>query len=302
MEETKVMTQAEETKATPKKRGRKPKAVQVEQPVDSAKTESIAAEGKKKEDASVLSALMKRNAIEGFNPYDGVVAFPQEDGSTKFKMPAVVAMQWFLAKYPNGRAVVTVNQQFCTPTFAVFDCQLYDGDTPFGFPGSGSCGYSASDELHRNFVQSAQTKAIACALRNNGFCAPYDCTDGPLMKNGEDVDNEKNVKSSGPSESKEVAKNPENVPVETSKKTDTPIMVDDDDAKENATEGDKAPVMMDIQQALNFIVPFGPSKGKTMKEVVESKGCAAIRYFTGQRYMGQPVYLAAKAVCTFYNG
>lgn len=294
-------TPAEVGTKAKRKRGRKPKAAQIEQP-ESAEMETSTSSGGEKQtvEKSVLAALMKRNMVEGFNPYDGVVAFPQEDGTTKFQMPANVAMQWFLTRYPSGRAVVTPNQQFCTNTYAVFDCQLMDGDKPIGFPGTGSCAYSAQDELHRNFVQSAQTKAIACALRNNGFCAPYDSASGPLKKNSEDTSNEKDDVSAPPSDSEKKAepeKAQENIP----DKKAQPIMVEDEDVPSTSNQTDVGS-RMDIEQALAFIIPSGPDKGKTMKDVVETKGCGAIRYFTGRRYNGLPVYLAAKSVCTFYNG
>lgn len=291
---------AESGTPTKRKRGRKPKAVQSEQPTPSGDAASVKQSEKQTVEKSVLAALMKRNMVDGFNPYDGVVAFPQEDGSTKYQMPANVAMQWFLTRYPAGRAVVTPNPQFSTNTYAVFDCQLMDGDTPIGFPGTGSCAYNAQDELHRNFVQSAQTKAIACALRNNGFCAPYDSTDGPLKKNPEDTSNEKDDVSAPPTDLDKGSATSETQP-SAREKNGPPIMVEDEDAAPASEHPNGGPAM-DIERALAFIVPFGPDKGKTMKDVVETKGCGTIRYFTGSKYIGQPVYLAAKAVCTFYNG
>lgn len=158
---------------TKRKRGRKPKA-------DSAQTHE-AVSAKPAETAihsatkSVFEGLLARNAVPGFDPYDGVVGYRQEDGNVKLQMPAAIAMQWFLAKYPGGTADVTIVEKFSTDTYAVFNCQLKDGNgNAIGFPGIGSCQYNEADEVHRNFVQSAQTKAIACALRNNGFCTPYD--------------------------------------------------------------------------------------------------------------------------------
>lgn len=128
-----------------------------------------------KEKKSPFEALLQKNAVEGFNPYDAVVGYAGMDGSVRLAIPAVVAMQWFLAKYPGGRAVPVVNERFSSNTYAVYDCILQDGEGKIiGMPGIGSCGYSECDSIHANFSQTAMTKSIACALRNNGFCAPFD--------------------------------------------------------------------------------------------------------------------------------
>lgn len=286
-----VVNENIETQAVqpPKKRGRKPKAETGESPCNGSAAEN----GCKK--TSVFQALLDRNAVEGFNPYDGVVGYIQEDGTVKLQMPAAIAMQWFLAKYPGGGARVTINEKFSKDTYAVFDCQLVDADGKnIGFPGTGSCQYNELDEVHKNFVQSAMTKAIACALRNNGFCAPYDSTvtETTIMvgANGTVMDDD-------PTAKEEPVKP---APVSSSPIDSTPIMVEDDDETKEQTSPETNSEMT-IEDALNFPVPFGPHKGRTMKEVVEKNGCGAIRYYTGEKYQGKAVYRAAKAVLKMYE-
>lgn len=308
----------QEPAPTPKRRGRKPKSAiegATAQPTQEKKDKSVP-------DASAESwyaPLIQRNVVKGFDPYKAVVAYPQPDGTVKLHMPVVVAMQWFLTRYPEGHAELTYNEKFSRENYAVFDCQLYsDADTKLGFSGSGACAYGEGNEVQMNYVQSAQTKAISCALRNNGFCAPYDATyikgvtriADSIPYEGADDSADKAVTESTikPAETTKPNPAPAKAKPESEPVVDEPkIMVDDDSSAaaepvaEPAAEPKHKAEPMPIDEALAFKVPTGPAKGLSMKETYEKHGGAYIRMYTAARYKGQDVFRAAKAVCNFYN-
>lgn len=348
---------------TPKKRGRKAKAPEEKGTATAPKAEK-AKEQEKAPDASAFDAILNRNAVPGFNPYNGVFGYRQEDGSVRLKMPAHVAMAWFLTRYPGGSANIQLLEKFSTERYAVFSCQLVDKDgIAIGFPGIGSCAWSNQDDVHRNFVRSAQTKAIDSALKNNGFCAPFDShkTDSTIII-GDDGLVEDDDPSAQESKNQTAEPAPEPAPVSkpaepesSAAKDDNPpptvdelkksgvlfsgaklaekkpapaagpaIMVEDDPAPVMASEhsetenepaaSDSAPQLnkpdvpenvdtsMPLEDAMNFVVPMGPYKGSTMKDVVEAHGCGPIRFLTGKRYIGTDAFRAAKTVCGYYNG
>lgn len=331
-----------------RKRGRKSKTDSAEIREDATSALAEKSDASPTRPKSMFEGLLARNSVKGFDPYDGVVGYRQMDGGVKLQMPAAIAMQWFLAKYPGGTADITIVEKFSTNTYAVFNCQLKDSNgNSIGFPGIGCCQYNEADEVHRNFVQSAQTKAISCALRNNGFCAPYDSrkTDRTIIigESGSVVDDDPGVNEMNqepqPTAVAPVHEQEAEAPaptVDELKKqgrlfsgskllenggkanvsvTEPAVMVDDEPVNvtvEPNSEEQKAPQNkegenpdispMPLEEALNFPIPSGPHKNKTMKETVEKCGCGAVRFYTGSKYIGTAVYRAAKAVCAFYNG
>lgn len=315
--ENETVSPAQEPAPAPKRRGRKPKAAtaNTEAESESKKTDSPASTATEE---SWYAPLIQRNVVKGFDPYKAVVAYPQPDGTVKLHMPVVVAMQWFLTRYPEGHAELTYNEKFSRENYAVFDCQLYsDADTKLGFSGSGACAYGEGNEVQMNYVQSAQTKAISCALRNNGFCAPYDATyikgvtriADSIPYEGADDSADKAVTESTIKPAETTKPNP--APAKAKPESEPVVMVDDDSSavsepvaepiaepKQKAEPGFEP---MSIDEALAFKVPTGPAKGLSMKETYEKHGGAYIRMYTAARYKGQDVFRAAKAVCNFYN-
>lgn len=249
-----------------------------------------------------LNVLANINAVEGFDPHMVTACYQDTEGNGRMYLQAEFSMLWFRLKYPNGRLEQVLSRM--NDQMATVEGRVYDNDGNL-LANAFVTRYRGEEQFGKDYVQNAGTAAIRKALGNCGFGTPADAVyiEGvtPLFKAAEDED----------------------VPVDAGVQTRIPIPPVPKEYQQNAEPAPAAPkrgrkpaakpapapapipptpkpapvgVPKTMEEAENFVIPFGAFHGMTMKDTLAKDGGArVINYIKDSpRFAGQPIQVAAQ--------
>lgn len=240
-----------------------------------------------------LSVLANINAVEGFDPHMVTACYQDTEGNGRMYLQAEFSMLWFRLKYPNGRLEQVLSRM--NDQMATVEGRVYDNDGNL-LANAFVTRYRSEEQFGKDYVQNAGTAAIRKALGNCGFGTPADAVyiEGvtPLFKAAEDedvpVDAGVQTRIPIPPVPKEYQQNAEPAPAATPAPNPIPIPP----APKPAPVG----VPKTMEEAENFVIPFGAFHGMTMKDTLAKDGGArVINYIKDSpRFAGQPIQVAAQ--------
>lgn len=263
-----------------------------------------------------LSVLANINAVEGFDPHMVTACYQDTEGNGRMYLQAEFSMLWFRLKYPNGRLEQVLSRM--NDQMATVEGRVYDNDGNL-LANAFVTRYRGEEQFGKDYVQNAGTAAIRKALGNCGFGTPADAVyiEGvtPLFKAAEDedvpVDAGVQTRIPIPPVPKEYQQNaelapaapkrgrkpaakpaPAPAPVPTPAATPAPNPIPIPPAPKPAPVG----VPKTMEEAENFVIPFGAFHGMTMKDTLAKDGGArVINYIKDSpRFAGQPIQVAAQ--------
>ena len=265
-----------------------------------------------------LSVLANINAVEGFDPHMVTACYQDTEGNGRMYLQAEFSMLWFRLKYPNGRLEQVLSRM--NDQMATVEGRVYDNDGNL-LANAFVTRYRGEEQFGKDYVQNAGTAAIRKALGNCGFGTPADAVyiEGvtPLFKAAEDedvpVDAGVQTRSPIPPVPKEYQQNAEPAPAAPKRGrkpaakpapapapvaapapavTPAPNPIPIPPAPKPAPVG----VPKTMEEAENFVIPFGAFHGMTMKDTLAKDGGArVINYIKDSpRFAGQPIQVAAQ--------
>lgn len=248
-----------------------------------------------------LSVLANINAVEGFDPHMVTACYQDTEGNGRMYLQAEFSMLWFRLKYPNGRLEQVLSRM--NDQMATVEGRVYDNDGNL-LANAFVTRYRGEEQFGKDYVQNAGTAAIRKALGNCGFGTPADAVyiEGvtPLFKAAEDedvpVDAGVQTRIPIPPVPKEYQQNaaPAPAPVAASAPAATPAPnpIPIPPAPKPAPVG----LPKTMEEAENFVIPFGAFHGMTMKDTLAKDGGArVINYIKDSpRFAGQPIQVAAQ--------
>lgn len=265
-----------------------------------------------------LSVLANINAVEGFDPHMVTACYQNTEGNGRMYLQAEFSMLWFRLKYPNGRLEQVLSRM--NDQMATVEGRVYDNDGNL-LANAFVTRYRGEEQFGKDYVQNAGTAAIRKALGNCGFGTPADAVyiEGvtPLFKAAEDedvpVDAGVQTRIPIPPVPKEYQQNAEPAPAAPKRgrkpaakpapapapvaapapaATPAPNPIPIPPAPKPAPVG----VPKTMEEAENFLIPFGAFHGMTMKDTLAKDGGArVINYIKDSpRFAGQPIQVAAQ--------
>ena len=259
-----------------------------------------------------LSVLANINAVEGFDPHMVTACYQDTEGNGRMYLQAEFSMLWFRLKYPNGRLEQVLSRM--NDQMATVEGRVYDNDGNL-LANAFVTRYRGEEQFGKDYVQNAGTAAIRKALGNCGFGTPADAVyiEGvtPLFKAVEDedvpVDAGVQTRIPIPPVPKEYQQNAEPAPAAPKRgrksaakpapapapaATPAPNRIPIPPAPKPAPVG----VPKTMEEAENFVIPFGAFHGMTMKDTLAKDGGArVINYIKDSpRFAGQPIQVAAQ--------
>lgn len=249
-----------------------------------------------------LSVLANINAVEGFDPHMVTACYQDTEGNGRMYLQAEFSMLWFRLKYPNGRLEQVLSRM--NDQMATVEGRVYDNDGNL-LANAFVTRYRGEEQFGKDYVQNAGTAAIRKALGNCGFGTPADAVyiEGvtPLFKAAEDedvpVDAGVQTRIPIPPVPKEYQQNAEPAPAAPKRgrkpaATPAPNPIPIPPAPKPAPVG----VPKTMEEAENFVIPFGAFHGMTMKDTLAKDGGArVINYIKDSpRFAGQPIQVAAQ--------
>lgn len=263
-----------------------------------------------------LSVLANINAVEGFDPHMVTACYQDTEGNGRMYLQAEFSMLWFRLKYPNGRLEQVLSRM--NDQMATVEGRVYDNDGNL-LANAFVTRYRGEEQFSKDYVQNAGTAAIRKALGNCGFGTPADAVyiEGvtPLFKAAEDedvpVDAGVQTRIPIPPVPKEYQQNAEPAPAAPKRgrkpaaklapapvaapapaATPAPNPIPIPPAPKPAPVG----VPKTMEEAENFVIPFGAFHGMTMKDTLAKDGGArVINYIKDSpRFAGQPIQVAAQ--------
>lgn len=263
-----------------------------------------------------LSVLANINAVEGFDPHMVTACYQDTEGNGRMYLQAEFSMLWFRLKYPNGRLEQVLSRM--NDQMATVEGRVYDNDGNL-LANAFVTRYRGEEQFGKDYVQNAGTAAIRKALGNCGFGTPADAVyiEGvtPLFKAAEDedvpVDAGVQTRIPIPPVPKEYQQNAEPAPAAPKRgrkpaakpapapvaapapaATPAPNQIPIPPAPKPAPVG----VPKTMEEAENFVIPFGAFHGMTMKDTLAKDGGArVINYIKDSpRFAGQPIQVAAQ--------
>lgn len=263
-----------------------------------------------------LSVLANINAVEGFDPHMVTACYQDTEGNGRMYLQAEFSMLWFRLKYPNGRLEQVLSRM--NDQMATVEGRVYDNDGNL-LANAFVTRYRGEEQFGKDYVQNAGTAAIRKALGNCGFGTPADAVyiEGvtPLFKAAEDedvpVDAGVQTRIPIPPVPKEYQQNAEPAPAAPKRgrkpaakpapapaPVPTPAPVPEPVPVKEETKAAPAPVGVPktMEEAENFVIPFGVFHGMTMKDTLAKDGGArVINYIKDSpRFAGQPIQVAAQ--------
>lgn len=259
-----------------------------------------------------LSVLANINAVEGFDPHMVTACYQNTEGNGRMYLQAEFSMLWFRLKYPNGRLEQVLSRM--NDQMATVEGRVYDNDGNL-LANAFVTRYRGEEQFGKDYVQNAGTAAIRKALGNCGFGTPADAVyiEGvtPLFKAAEDEDvpvdagvqtripippvpkeYQQNAEPApaAPKRGRKPAAKPAPAPVPVPTPAPNPIPIPP--APKPAPVG----VPKTMEEAENFLIPFGAFHGMTMKDTLAKDGGArVINYIKDSpRFAGQPIQVAAQ--------
>lgn len=259
-----------------------------------------------------LSVLANINAVEGFDPHMVTACYQNTEGNGRMYLQAEFSMLWFRLKYPNGRLEQVLSRM--NDQMATVEGRVYDNDGNL-LANAFVTRYRGEEQFGKDYVQNAGTAAIRKALGNCGFGTPADAVyiEGvtPLFKAAEDEDvpvdagvqtripippvpkeYQQNAEPApaAPKRGRKPAAKPAPAPVPAATPAPNPIPIPP--APKPAPVG----VPKTMEEAENFLIPFGAFHGMTMKDTLAKDGGArVINYIKDSpRFAGQPIQVAAQ--------
>lgn len=265
-----------------------------------------------------LSVLANINAVEGFDPHMVTACYQDTEGNGRMYLQAEFSMLWFRLKYPNGRLEQVLSRM--NDQMATVEGRVYDNDGNL-LANAFVTRYRGEEQFGKDYVQNAGTAAIRKALGNCGFGTPADAVyiEGvtPLFKAAEDedvpVDAGVQTRIPIPPVPKEYQQNAEPAPAAPKRgrkpaakpapapapvaapapaATSAPNPIPIPPTPKPAPVG----VPKTMEEAENFVIPFGAFHGMTMKDTLAKDGGArVINYIKDSpRFAGQPIQVAAQ--------
>lgn len=265
-----------------------------------------------------LSVLANINAVEGFDPHMVTACYQDTEGNGRMYLQAEFSMLWFRLKYPNGRLEQVLSRM--NDQMATVEGRVYDNDGNL-LANAFVTRYRGEEQFGKDYVQNAGTAAIRKALGNCGFGTPADAVyiEGvtPLFKAAEDedvpVDAGVQTRIPIPPVPKEYQQNAEPAPAAPKRgrkpaakpapapapvaapapaATPAPNPIPIPPAPKPAPVG----IPKTMEEAENFVIPFGAFHGMTMKDTLAKDGGArVINYIKDSpRFAGQPIQVAAQ--------
>lgn len=265
-----------------------------------------------------LSVLANINAVEGFDPHMVTACYQDTEGNGRMYLQAEFSMLWFRLKYPNGRLEQVLSRM--NDQMATVEGRVYDNDGNL-LANAFVTRYRGEEQFGKDYVQNAGTAAIRKALGNCGFGTPADAVyiEGvtPLFKAAEDedvpVDAGVQTRIPIPPVPKEYQQNAEPAPAAPKRgrkpaakpapapapvaapapaATPAPNPIPIPPAPKPAPVG----IPKTMEEAENFVIPFGAFHGMTMKDTLAKNGGArVINYIKDSpRFAGQPIQVAAQ--------
>lgn len=263
-----------------------------------------------------LSVLANINAVEGFDPHMVTACYQDTEGNGRMYLQAEFSMLWFRLKYPNGRLEQVLSRM--NDQMATVEGRVYDNDGNL-LANAFVTRYRGEEQFGKDYVQNAGTAAIRKALGNCGFGTPADAVyiEGvtPLFKAAEDedvpVDAGVQTRIPIPPVPKEYQQNAEPAPAAPKRgrkpaakpapapaPVPTPAPVPEPVPVKEKAKAAPAPVGLPktMEEAENFVIPFGAFHGMTMKDTLAKDGGArVINYIKDSpRFAGQPIQVAAQ--------
>lgn len=259
-----------------------------------------------------LSVLANINAVEGFDPHMVTACYQDTEGNGRMYLQAEFSMLWFRLKYPNGRLEQVLSRM--NDQMATVEGRVYDNDGNL-LANAFVTRYRGEEQFGKDYVQNAGTAAIRKALGNCGFGTPADAVyiEGvtPLFKAAEDEDvpvdagvqtripippvpkeYQQNAEPApaAPKRGRKPAAKPAPAPAPAATPAPNPIPIPP--APKPAPVG----VPKTMEEAENFVIPFGAFHGMTMKDTLAKDGGArVINYIKDSpRFAGQPIQAAAQ--------
>lgn len=259
-----------------------------------------------------LSVLANINAVEGFDPHMVTACYQDTEGNGRMYLQAEFSMLWFRLKYPNGRLEQVLSRM--NDQMATVEGRVYDNDGNL-LANAFVTRYRGEEQFGKDYVQNAGTAAIRKALGNCGFGTPADAVyiEGvtPLFKAAEDEDvpvdagvqtripippvpkeYQQNAEPApaAPKRGRKPAAKPAPAPAPAATPAPNPIPIPP--APKPAPVG----VPKTMEEAENFVIPFGAFHGMTMKDTLAKDGGArVINYIKDSpRFAGQPIQVAAQ--------
>lgn len=259
-----------------------------------------------------LSVLANINAVEGFDPHMVTACYQDTEGNGRMYLQAEFSMLWFRLKYPNGRLEQVLSRM--NDQMATVEGRVYDNDGNL-LANAFVTRYRGEEQFSKDYVQNAGTAAIRKALGNCGFGTPADAVyiEGvtPLFKAAEDEDvpvdagvqtripippvpkeYQQNAEPApaAPKRGRKPAAKPAPAPAHAATPAPNPITIPP--APKPAPVG----VPKTMEEAENFVIPFGAFHGMTMKDTLAKDGGArVINYIKDSpRFAGQPIQVAAQ--------
>lgn len=259
-----------------------------------------------------LSVLANINAVEGFDPHMVTACYQDTEGNGRMYLQAEFSMLWFRLKYPNGRLEQVLSRM--NDQMATVEGRVYDNDGNL-LANAFVTRYRGEEQFGKDYVQNAGTAAIRKALGNCGFGTPADAVyiEGvtPLFKAAEDEDvpvdagvqtripippvpkeYQQNAEPApaAPKRGRKSAAKPAPTPAPAATPAPNPIPIPP--APKPAPVG----VPKTMEEAENFVIPFGAFHGMTMKDTLAKDGGArVINYIKDSpRFAGQPIQVAAQ--------
>lgn len=259
-----------------------------------------------------LSVLANINAVEGFDPHMVTACYQDTEGNGRMYLQAEFSMLWFRLKYPNGRLEQVLSRM--NDQMATVEGRVYDNDGNL-LANAFVTRYRGEEQFSKDYVQNAGTAAIRKALGNCGFGTPADAVyiEGvtPLFKAAEDEDvpvdagvqtripippvpkeYQQNAEPApaAPKRGRKPAAKPAPAPAHAATPAPNPIPIPP--APKPAPVG----VPKTMEEAENFVIPFGAFHGMTMKDTLAKDGGArVINYIKDSpRFAGQPIQVAAQ--------
>lgn len=259
-----------------------------------------------------LSVLANINAVEGFDPHMVTACYQDTEGNGRMYLQAEFSMLWFRLKYPNGRLEQVLSRM--NDQMATVEGRVYDNDGNL-LANAFVTRYRGEEQFGKDYVQNAGTAAIRKALGNCGFGTPADAVyiEGvtPLFKAAEDEDvpvdagvqtripippvpkeYQQNAEPApaAPKRGRKPAAKPAPAPAPAATPAPNPIPIPP--APKPAPVG----IPKTMEEAENFVIPFGAFHGMTMKDTLAKDGGArVINYIKDSpRFAGQPIQVAAQ--------
>ena len=243
--------------------------------------------------------LLPQNKVEGLDPNKLLTKFENDNGEASIQMRAEAAIQWFYTVHPNG----AMNHDFniLDGQRAVVTASVYRNvdDVRPAATATVSKYYSEKDVHGINYIQNAVTGAYKKALAYLGFTAPINAVEvegievvhqdniptapedgvrllpqrpiAPVIKNSKNIDNV-------PVEKPKAEKKPEKKAAIPTAPTPAPIPPVSGPIRTVAWFKAQA-IPRNLEEGYLVLCPCGSSKGKSLKELVDTFEVNKLKYF-----------------------